>query len=331
MKPSHAIPAIMHLVKRQRPAFIWGPPGVGKSDAVQFVADNLGIELRDVRLSLMDPTDLKGFPIVTGTGAKKQMSWAQPDFLPTKDKGILFLDEMNSAPQAVQAAAYQLILNRKIGDYTLPAGWTVLAAGNRAGDRAVVHQMPSALANRLVHIDFDVDMEDWYDWATAKGVSDITRAFIRFRPASLHSFDSKKNERAFPTPRSWVFVDDIIRSGLPQDTELELIKGTVGEGAAIEYISFARMAKDLPTADEILINPDTAPIPKDPSGKYAICTALDSKTTAGNIDRMMKYITRIDKEYQVLYMRSAIMANRDLRNTKTYVSWIIENKELIQA
>lgn len=331
MKPSQVIQALTHLVKRQRPAFIWGPPGAGKSDVVQSVADLLAIELRDVRLSLMDPTDLKGFPIVSGTAGKKQMSWAQPDFLPTKGKGILFLDEMNSAPQSVQAAAYQLILNRKIGDYTLPDGWTVLAAGNRAGDRAVVHQMPSALANRLVHIDFDVDMEDWYDWATAKGVSDITRAFIRFRPGSLHNFDSKKNERAFPTPRSWVFVDDIIQSGLAQDTELELIKGTVGEGAAIEYISFARMAKDLPTAEEILLNPDTAPIPKDPSGKYAICTALDTKTTPGNIDRIMRYIERVDKEYQVLYMRSAIIANRELSKTKAYISWIIDNKEVIQA
>ena len=190
MRPSQVSASLTHLIKRQRPAFLWGPPGAGKSDVVAEIAKDLGLELRDVRLNLLDPVDLKGFPVVKGAGAKQQMSFVPPDFLPTKGKGILFLDEMNSAPRAVQAAAYQLILNRKIGEYELPVGWAVVAAGNRAGDRAVVNDMPSALANRLVHIDFEVDVDDWYDWALQHGVSDLTRAFIKFRPALLHRLDA---------------------------------------------------------------------------------------------------------------------------------------------
>lgn len=329
MKPSHVKTALSHLVARQRPAFIWGPPGAGKSDVVRDVADNLKLELRDVRLNLMDPVDLKGFPVLRGTGAKQQMGFAPPDFLPTKGKGILFLDEMNSAPQSVQAAAYQLILNRKLGDYVLPKGWSVLAAGNRSGDRSVVHAQPAALSNRFVHIDFDVDVDDWFAWATANGVSDVTRAFIKFRPHLLHCFDAATNPRAFPTPRSWVFVDDVTQSKMGPDIEYELVKGTVGEGAAAEYLSFARMARDLPCAEEILMNPDTAPVPNSPASQYAICTMLDRHATPNSMGRLLTYIERLPVEFQVLFVKSVVMANRSITGTKEYVKWITTNRDVL--
>lgn len=329
MRPSQVKQSLCHLVERKRPAFIWGPPGAGKSDVVADVAKSMKMELRDVRLNLMDPVDLKGFPVLRGTGTKQQMAFAAPDFLPTKGKGILFLDEMNQAPQSVQAAAYQLILNRKLGDYTLPDGWAVLAAGNRAGDRAVAHTQPSALANRFVHIDFEVDVEDWYAWATANGVSDTTRAFIRFRPNLLHSFDPATNPRAFPTPRSWVFVDDISQSNLTNDTEFELIKGTVGEGAASEYLAFARMSKDLPSVDEILMNPDSAPVPESPGGQYAVCTMMDKKATPNSLGRLLTYAARLPVEFQVLFVRSAAIANREITKTKDYIQWVTANQDVL--
>lgn len=329
MRPSQVKASLCHLIKRQRPAFLWGPPGAGKSDIVAEVAKDLGMELRDVRLNLLDPVDLKGFPVVRGTGKAQQMSFVPPDFLPTKGKGILLLDEMNSAPRAVQAASYQLILDRKIGDYELPPGWSVVAAGNRAGDRAVVNDMPSALANRLVHIDFEVDVDDWYTWATAHGVSDLTRAFIKFRPALLHAFDPATNQRAFPTPRSWVFVDDIVQSGLNHDTEFELIKGAVGEGAAAEYLSFVRMAKDLPSPDEILIAPDTAPVPSEPASMYAVCTMLDRKATPNSMGRLMTYVERLPVEFQVLFICSASVANPPITKTKEFVAWVTTNQEVL--
>ena len=329
MRPSQVKLALQHLVTRQRPVFIWGPVGAGKSDVVGSVAKDLKLELRDVRLNLMDPVDFKGFPVVRGTGKNEVMAFVPPDFLPTKGEGILFLDEMNSAPQSVQAAAYQLILNRKLGNYTMPDGWAIIAAGNRAGDRSVVNAQPAALANRFVHIDFEVDLEDWNLWAMANGVSDITRGFLHFKPALLHSFDATTNPRAFPTPRSWAFVDDVIQSNLSADTELDLIKGTVGEGAASEYLAFSRIARELPTVDEILMNPDTAPVSDNPSTMFAVSTMLDSKATPNTLGRLMTYMARLPIEFQVLFMRSACRANRDLLKTREAIKWLSSNQSVM--
>lgn len=343
MKPSSVILSLTHLVKVQRPAFIWGPPGAGKSDIVAQVAKNLDLELRDVRLSLLDPIDLKGFPVIDA--AANQMTWVPANFLPptfvpdpksktgklikNPTKGILFFDEMNTAPQSVQAAAYQLILGRRIGDYVLPDGWAMLAAGNRTSDRAVAHSQPSPLANRFVHIDFDVNMDDWYNWASLNDVSSVLRGFIRFRPNLLHSFDSAVNPRSFPTPRSWVFVDQIFGSGLDTVTEHELIKGTVGEGAAAEFIAFAKLAKDLPTVDQILMAPEQTEIPESPAAKYALCTALDKKTSPDNVDRVLKYIGRMPTEYQVLYLRSVLLARPEVATTKAFTKWATENQSVL--
>lgn len=341
MKPSKAKAALLHLIERRRPAFIWGAPGVGKSEVVEQTAAESARKLVDVRLSTMDVVDIRGFPVPNLEA--KTMEWLIANFLPpmqvpgktksklvpNESKGLLFLDEMNSAPQAVQAAAYQLVLNRRIGDYELPANWAILAAGNRASDRSVVNAMPAALANRFVHIDFEPDADDWQAWAAVNGVSDVTRGFLRFKPALLHSFDPATNPRAFPSPRSWVFVDDVINSHLDAETEHELIKGTVGEGAAAEYLTFARLARDLPSVDEILLAPDTAPVPDEPSAQYAICTALDAKANKNTIGRLLTYAERLPVEFQVLFVRYAAMTNREITQTKEYTKWVTANQDVL--
>ncbi|MBS0454000.1 MAG: AAA family ATPase [Proteobacteria bacterium] len=340
MKPSQVSSALKHLVAKQRPVFVWGPPGAGKSDVVRQVANDLEMNLRDVRLSLLDPIDLKGFPVVDKEN--DQMAWVPANFLPpmmvkgkngkmvpNEEHGILFLDEMNSAPQAVQAAAYQLILNRCIGDYVLPKNIAMIAAGNRSGDRAVTHQMPSPLANRFVHIDYDVHMDDWYNWATENNISPMVRAFIRFRPNLLHSFDPKENPRAFPSPRSWTFVNDIVGSNLDSAVEMELIKGTVGEGPMTEYIAFANIAKDLPTVDQILMAPEKTEVPSSPAAKYALCTALDKKATKDNLERVLKYVGRMETEYQVLFLRSVLLNDRALSQTKAFTEWAAKNQAVL--
>ena len=328
MKPSSIRNSLKTLIAKKRPAFIWGPPGVGKSDVVAKVAEESKLELRDVRLSLLDPTDLKGFPVPDLT--KKLMRWLPADFLPTKGKGLLFLDEMNQAAQAVQGAAYQLILNRKIGDYKLPDGWSVVAAGNRAGDRSIAHAMPAALANRFVHLDFDIDVDEWNVWAMNNDIHTDIRAFIKFRPNLLHSFDPASNPRAFPSPRSWSFVDDIYKSELNQNEEFELIKGTVGEGASAEFSGFVRLIKDLPTVDQILIDPDGTKIPNEPAARFAISTALDAKATTTNLDRIMKYVTRLPVEFQVVFMRGAVVRDSKLCGTKSYMDWAVKHQDVFK-
>ncbi len=321
MRPSNVKAALLHLTSIQQPVFIWGPPGVGKSDIVAQVADEQKVELRDVRLNLLDSVDLKGFPTIAAN--KKQMTWLPADFLPTKGKGILFLDEMNSAPSSVQAAAYQLILNRCIGDYKLPDGWAVVAAGNRETDRSVVNRMPAALANRLTHIDFDIHLDDWCAWAMDKDLTPDLIGFLRFKPQLLHSFDP--NQRAFPSPRSWAFTDKIINSHLNSEVEFELVKGTVGEGAAGELMAFIKVARELPTLEQIMMDPEKTKVPEQPGALYALTTSLAMRAEQANFDRLMLYVGRMTKEFQVVFCRDAVRRDEAVSKTKSFTKWGIEN------
>lgn len=325
MRPSQVKESVKFLTSIARPAFLWGPPGIYKSDVVHQAAHERKVALRDVRLSLLDPVDLKGFPTVSKD--KKQMTWLPADFLPTEGEGILFLDEMNSAPQSVQAAAYQLILNRRIGDYVLPDGWAIMAAGNREGDRSVVNRMPSALANRLVHIDCEVNLDDWSAWAMDNGVHSDLLAFIRFKPDLLHAFDS--NARAFPSPRSWMFVNQLIGNQLDKATEYELVKGTVGEGAATEFSAYVNLIRDLPTTEQILLDPEKTAIPEAPGVLYALTTSLGMKAEQNNFDRMMKFVNRMPTEFQVVFARDAVRRDKNVTKTTSFMKWSVDNANVL--
>lgn len=329
MKPSNLLPAVTFLVERQRPAFIWGAPGVGKSDLVAQVAKNMKRELKDVRLSLMDPTDLKGMPYTKTIGSKSFLGWLPPDFLPTKGKGILFLDEMNAAPPSVQATAYQLILNRCIGEYALPPGWDVIAAGNRTSDRSVVHTMPAALANRFVHLEFSVDTDDWITWAMNNGISDLTRGYVRYRPSCLTTDKLDTGVKAFASPRSWMFADQIINSKMDPHVELEMLAGTIGEGVATEFMGYIRENSKLPSLDAILLNPEKMEVPKSPSTCHALISSLERHTTPGNFERLMKYIGRMSKEFEVVFVTSVVKCNDDITASKAFINWSRENRSVL--
>jgi hypothetical protein len=339
MKPSAVARALVHVLDKGRVPFLWGAPGVGKSSVVAQVCKEQGWELRDVRLSQMDPVDLRGFPVPDL--AKGIMHWLPANFLPTAQKkgskgGIIFLDEMNSAPPATQAVGYQFVLDRRIGEYVLPNNWHIVAAGNRETDRSVVNKMPAALRNRLIHIDFDLNNEDWQIWASEidpatkkeRVISEV-RAFLRWKTNLLHNFDGATNPRAFPTPRSWEFVSDIAKSNLPRDEELELIKGTVGEGAAGEFIAYLRVWRDLPTIESILLNPDKAPVPTEPSQLYALATTLEDKANRGNFDKLMKYVARMPTEFQVVFVRGAARRHDDVTETKSFVDWSVKHSDVL--
>ena len=180
MKASAIASALRTLIGARQPVFLWGGPGVGKSAVVAQVADSLSLELRDIRALLLDPVDLRGLPFL-GEGGRAE--WAIPCFLPSTGSGIIFLDELNAAPAMVQAACYQLVLDRRLGEYRLPDTWSIIAAGNRDSDRAVTAKMPTPLRNRFVHLDFDVDAQEWSEWA----VNDPDRCFARAAYAARRS------------------------------------------------------------------------------------------------------------------------------------------------
>jgi|YelNatPaOPRAMG01_1025707.scaffolds.fasta_scaffold39886_2 hypothetical protein len=325
MKPSLVSHALKGIVVREKQAvFIWGPPGSGKSAVVNQLAAELGIALRDIRALLLDPVDLRGLPFV---GKDGRSQWATPDFLPQDGEGILFLDELNAAPAMVQASCYQLVLDRKLGEYTLPEGWAIVAAGNRDSDRATTTRMPTPLRNRFVHIDFEVDVQEWSEWAIKANVRPEIIAFIRFRPELLIAFDRDSN--AFPSPRSWEFVSRILNSRPDSSAEHELIAGAVGTGAATEFSAFLRMFRELPNIDSILLNPTQEPVPENAAAQYAVASALARCASDTNFDRICLYLDRLPTEFRVLCVRDATLRQPAIRSTAGYVRFAVENHHVL--
>ena len=324
MKPSDIATALRTLIIADRPAFLWGAPGVGKSNIVAQVARELARKLIDIRAVLLDPIDLRGLPHVNGDG---RAHWAVPEFLPRDGEGVLFLDELNAAPPLVQAACYQLVLDRQLGEYTLPDGWAVAAAGNRETDRAVTSRMPSPLANRFVHLDFDVDLDDWCQWALQAGIRSEIVAFLRFRPNLLHDFDPDR--KAFPSPRSWQFVSDILGAQPEVSVEYDLLAGAVGKGAAAELVGFLRVFRQLPSPDAVLMTPDTAPVPDDPATVYALCGALARKAAPSNFDRVVAYARRLPAEFGVLLVKDAIARTPDCQHSQGFIAWASEHGSVL--
>ena len=329
MKPSQLPHALALCYQTKRPAFLWGPPGIYKSQIMAQFAEANGYELRDVRATLIDPTDLKGFPVV----AKDQMSWVPPDFLPksnSKTKGILFLDELNQALPAVQAACYSLVLDRRIGNYIVPDGWLVVAAGNRASDRSGVYSMPAALSNRFLHLNCEVDNNEWLEWASKADIHPLVRAYVTWRPANLVTSEMKAGVHAFPTPRSWSFVSELLHGAeevsTPDAILTQMVMGTVGDGVGIEFVGFMKESQELPSIDKIMKDPTTADVPNKAGSRYAVIEMLKDRATKDNLDKLLKYVSRMSKEFETVFMQGVSRDREELTETKTFLTWIRENR-----
>jgi AAA domain (dynein-related subfamily) len=256
------------------PVMIWGPPGVGKSQIVAQVAKKHGVPAIDIRLSQMEPSDLRGIPF----RVDDQVEWALPSMLPNAERhgpaGILFLDEITSAPPSVSAAAYQLILDRKLGDYEVPDGWAIFAAGNRQGDRGVTYTMPAPLANRFQHYELEVNLDDWVAWAYANNIDERIIAFLRFRPELLFDFDPAHNPVAFPSPRSWEFTHNALQKFFDHpELFLGTLQACVGPAAGVELNAFIQNMEHMPDLDAIIAG-EEIPAPKEIDLQYATATAL---------------------------------------------------------
>ncbi|RDH88714.1 MAG: ATPase [endosymbiont of Seepiophila jonesi] len=256
------------------PVMLWGPPGVGKSDMVRQVGESHAVQVIDIRLSQMEPSDLRGIPF----RVESRVDWAIPSILPDAarhgEAGILFLDEITSAPPTVSAAAYQLILDRRLGEYQVPDGWAIFAAGNRQGDRGVTYSMPAPLANRFSHFEVEVNLDDWVAWAYRNNIDERVIAFLLFRPELLFDFDPAHNPVAFPSPRSWEFA----HRGLHKfDSHPNLLQGAlqacIGPAAGIELKAFEDSLDKMPDLDAILAGEDV-PVPTEIDLQYAVAAAL---------------------------------------------------------
>lgn len=332
MKPSMLLKSVVEMVKVQQPLMIWGPPGVGKSAVVHQAAEAINHQLIDIRAILLDPVDLRGVPFVDRE--TRITHWAIPCFLPkedSKEPGILFVDELPAAAKDVQAAFFQLVLDRQLGEYHLPDSWVIVAAGNRTTDRSVSHTMPSALANRFVHVECETDMKDWQKWAVTHGnINHEVMSFLKFKPQLLHNFDPE--QKAFPTPRSWEFASRILPS-LQQNKELEyeLLQGAVGEGAASEFISFIDVYRKLPDPKKCIADPKKAKLPKDdePSILYALTGAVAHYTTDKNFANVVILADRIPPEFQVVLMQDVMNRMPELAEHDAYTDWALKNSKVV--
>lgn len=298
VSPNDAKRALRKCVKIQRPVFLWGAPGIGKSDIVAQIGVEQGRNVIDVRLNLWEPTDIKGIPYYnsdTGT-----MTWAPPAELPTDPNAtdILFLDELSSAAPATQAAAYQLILNRRVGTYKLPDGVSIVAAGNREADKGVTYRMPAPLANRFLHLELRTDFDDWLNWATANKIHEQVVGYVSFAKQDLYDFDPKSSSRAFATPRSWSFVSELLEDDdLPENTLTDLVAGAIGEGLAVKFMAHRKVAKQMPNPEDILLGKVEKCNIKEISAMYSLTVSLCYELQTANQKKVKNWDEMADNYF----------------------------------
>ena len=323
LRPSELSEVLALLVEARQPVVVWGPPGAAKSQVAQQVAAATNRQYVDVRALLLDPVDLRGIP---WRDQDDRTRWAPPAFLPASDdtgRWLINLEELPSALPMVQAALYQLVLDRKVGEYELPEGASLIACGNRETDRGVVHRMPTPLASRFVHLDIRVDADDWLAWGAANGIVPEVIFYITYQPDHLHRFDPQSREKAFPCPRTWEFVSNIVkhRNGLDPATERALFRGTVGEAAAVEFSAFLNVWRELPHPRAVLNDPGNADIPENASALMALCGSLYRLATDVTMDAIVTFAQRLRREVGESLVGACVRRDPGLQRSPAFIRW----------
>jgi hypothetical protein len=326
MKPTRLSKVLESLLQTRWPAFIWGPPGIGKSAIVKEVARAQKLPVVDLRASLLDPTDLRGIPSIQNGLAV----WCPPSFLPREGQpaGVLFLDEINAAPPLVQASLYQLVLDRRVGEYELPKGWWIVAAGNRQQDRAITFRMSSALANRFVHIELETDIADWRSWAIEHQLDLNVISFLGVRPALL--WQEPGEEAAFATPRSWEILSDVLKRFGSLKACQDLIPGIVGQGPAIEFLAFVKRSLNEKQLEAIVADPANATIPATLDGVYVLTSWLALNATREDVVRASAVLlSRIPVEFGVVLASDMVRASPRFVRESSYKEFMKAHGQLI--
>lgn len=296
--------------------FIQGEPGCGKSAIVKQIAKEYQLELIDVRLSMLDQTDIHGLPhFENGKAIFSPFSIFPLENTPLsqgKEGFLLFLDEMNSAPRGVMAACYKLILDRMVGEYKLHPYCFIVCAGNRMEDKAIVNNIGTAMKSRLIHITLEPNFDDWLkNVAIPDDYDSRIIAYLNMYKNKLCDFDPERDEDTFACPRSWEFCNKIIKDRELDNNLVPLIVGTVGSGVAVEFVQFTKVFKDLPNLKEIFINPDAVDVPESAARKWAVISILLSKTDGSNIENVIKYINKFDLSFKILFYRSIFIKHKN--------------------
>lgn len=321
--------------------FLKGPPGGGKTDMVEGVGVEIDRPVVTETLGTVEAVDMRGLP--NTDHAKREVWWSRPEFLTRLydaasggKKPILFIDEANAVSQSLQVPLMQLVLRGVVGPHHLPEGTSIVLAGNRRKDRAAAQSSPTALNNRVMHIEVETCLKTWLKWAAGAQLHPALVAFQMMRgegqagrPGLLHHFDpTKVDEEAFCSPRSWTIANPWVDA--PDHIRTGAIKGIVGEHGATEFEGFLRVFRDLAPLQSIIANPDTAKVPDNASTKFAVTVALSRAANGANLAAIMKYLSRLGKEFEVMGMTDAAKrhAAAGIHNTTAYIHWQAANSDI---
>ena len=341
-------------IKNVPSVMLWGPPGVGKSQGVTQIARKIEAEtgktvvVTDVRLLLFNPIDLRGIP--TSNADKTLAVWLKPKIFDMDESesvvNILFLDEISAAPQSVQAAAYQITLDRVVGEHRLPDNCIVIAAGNRITDKSVAYKMPKALANRLLHIEIKGSYSSWEKWARYSGINQKVLDFLAARKDLLMNFDPASSDLAFPTPRTWEMVSEILNS-VSDDTEkmYPLIAGLIGAGTAVVFREWDKIHNDVPSMQDIF-NGMPVPVPTKSDVLYMLATSMIShakehKDDFEGLENAITYASKMPAEFSTLIIRKYLHLwdgekNQEANKQRIFAmpafqKWLREKGELLNG
>ena len=298
------------------PILIHSSPGIGKSSIVRQVANKLGIGFVDVRLAEMESVDIRGLPSIDKD--KGVMKWNAPDFWPRdpKSKGIIFLDEITSCDKSCQVAAYELILDRKIGDfYKVPDGWYIVSAGNLTTDRAVAMSTSSALSNRFMHVELESDPDQWGAWGITHDIHPSVLGFIQYRPMNLFNMEKENLERGWPSPRSWERVSQMVKIyGNNEDLLRKIVYGLVGSAKGVEFMEFHRLNHNFDNIIDMVYGKIPIKIPEKNDQLYAMCSSLiyilwrgsDEADEKKRIDGFFKILSEMRPEWVMMCIQGAM-------------------------
>lgn len=351
--PAQAPELITDVMRAGLVAMLTSSPGIGKSSIAKQIAETNNLKVIDVRLSQCDPTDLGGFPAVdleAGKASYLPMSTFPiiTDELPRHldEKGrpkpvnldgngedqnaysgwLLLLDEFNSAPTSVQAAAYKIVLDKQVGMHDLHPRVKIMCAGNLATDKAIVNRLSTAMQSRLIHLELEVNHTAWMDWAASAGIDYRVTSFLNFKKDALQKFDPKHSDKTFACPRTWEFLSDIIKPFKTLDaSKSPLVMGTIGEGVGTEFTSFCAIFNELPTMAQILKNPTGTVLPTQPAIQFAITGLVANNFDSSNGAALMPFIDRLPIEFQIILLRGAIKIDTKLVDIPSVQSWITKN------
>lgn len=323
---------------------LWGPMGVGKSSSVREIAERLSKETKtevnvtDIRLLNFSPVDLRGIP--AADAMHEFTVWLKPRIfdLPEDRIHILFLDEISAAPQSLQAAAYQIALDKRIGEFKLPENCIVVCAGNRTTDKSVAYRMPKALANRLIHFEIVSDFDSWYTWALGHSVDERVIGYLAFDHSRLNT-EPEMEELAFPTPRSWEFVSSLLRvTGKTPEELHELISGCVGVSNALEFENWCRIYKKLPRVSDIFAGRCSARI-RETDVIYALISSLlvsitERREIISNreLENVCSYASQFPADFAALFFRGLISIDEmrmRISGVASFAAWMKKNSRFL--